>query len=444
MEHLKQDFLLEPASDEFSRILDSALINEKYLSHITLYKLWIRIYYSLEKICNFDLVGDFCSKSKWATFVHLLLQKKNVNTEYFFTSLECLAQEAFQEAQALLILKEIKGSFDSGDDFSHLYWRLSDLFSQGSVEAAYSLGRIYSGDFTVRLKRRSDVIKTDIASATNVFQFAASARKREAYRQLGLIYTRKNLHVKAKEYYTSAINAGDILSLKLLEISDNCINDIPPDIPPEDSVTEPITKPTTLIPDNMGYKDKAKVKLASKRFLVIDFETTNFIARGGRIMEVGAVEVQDRKITRQYSYLINPKTKVSNRSKKLTSITDEMLRRALPAENILPRLLDDLSGCILVAHNIGFEKMFLHSECERIGIENSLKYISTICTLKRARRLYPGLHNHKLETVMAYLNIPKEGSMHRALPDALATARVLIRMIDDDAQGILEELHSII
>lgn len=180
---------------------------------------------------------------------------------------------------------------------------------------------------------------------------------------------------------------------------------------------------------------KAATKTASARYVVLDFETTGFSPdRGDKIIEIGAVEIIDGKIGRQYQTLVDPEIEISSRITEITSISNDMVADAPIIEDVLAELLEFVGEATLVAHNIQFELKFLSRECSRLQMTPPPR---TLCTLKLARKLHPELQNHKLGTILDAFGIAPEGPLHRALPDAKATAQMLLHLQKRHAFDVL-------
>jgi DNA polymerase-3 subunit epsilon len=437
------EFLLDPSSDEFHNIAETALKNETLLSNVTLYKLWMRLYYSLEKANSSEAILGYTKRTQWAHFVKLLFQNYASNSDNFVSEIRSLASDGFVEGKALNLVFMLRNIIPRKRDVSMLYWDMRDLFDENSVEAAYHLGLIYSDNFNIDGFPKSPVFTKNIPAAESCFEFAITARKREAHRQLGIIQKNRKQFTEAKDNFNLAINAGDTTSSKYLKELQNLIeqdahpvtlNEQVEDDPPPLLAREEVS----IIPRVTSNEVKS---ICPNRFVVIDFETTGFSPRSGdRIIEIGAVEVLNGKITREYQTLINPSIKISEIIQSVTSITNAMVSKAPTSKTEIPKLLDFISDGILVAHHIEFEIKFLRAECELLGLDNPLYSISTLCTLKRARRLFPTLTSHKLGDLLKRFSIPVNGSLHRALPDARATALLLLMMNEKDPQGLIEHI----
>src|SRR5690606_25990721 len=93
-----------------------------------------------------------------------------------------------------------------------------------------------------------------------------------------------------------------------------------------------------------------------------------------------------------------------------------------------------LRGRTFVAHNAGFDWRFVHGEM--LAAAGDLPDAGRLCTVRLARLLLPRLRSHGLDALTAHYRIPIEGR-HRALGDALATARLLLHLFREaEARGI--------
>ena len=157
-------------------------------------------------------------------------------------------------------------------------------------------------------------------------------------------------------------------------------------------------------------------------FAIIDFETTGlFPAQHDRVVEVAVVHT-DRtgRVTGNWDTLINPGRDLGKQSIHRIAAADVL--RAPTFEQIAPRLVELLSGRVLVAHNASFDTRFLIAELTRAGyaIEPSEH---TLCTMRLAKEFLPG-SGRSLRACCDSFDIPLENA-HRASADALATAQLL-------------------
>ena len=159
--------------------------------------------------------------------------------------------------------------------------------------------------------------------------------------------------------------------------------------------------------------------------MVFDIETTGFSAVTDRIIEIGAVKVEDGKITDKFSTFVNPKRPIPFRITELTGITDEMVIGSLDIETILPQFIEFIGDAVLVAHNASFDVGFIEQNCKRQKIEADFTYVDTVAL---ARVLLPALNRFKLDTVAKALNISLENH-HRAVDDAGCTAEIFVKFV---------------
>ena len=106
-----------------------------------------------------------------------------------------------------------------------------------------------------------------------------------------------------------------------------------------------------LVDDLTKIAENEKGQDLEGTYVVFDIETTGFSAVTDRIIEIGAVKVEDGKITDKFSTFVNPKRPIPFRITELTGITDEMVIGSLDIETILPQFIEFIGDAVLVAHN---------------------------------------------------------------------------------------------
>lgn len=160
------------------------------------------------------------------------------------------------------------------------------------------------------------------------------------------------------------------------------------------------------------------------RVIVVDVETTGLSAqRGGRVIEVGAVALEDGAIVAEFGTLIDSGAAISYGAYRVHGISEDMLAGE-PKPNEVWRAFHEFAGAAsLVAHNAPFDSAFVRHELARIGLGLPNPWH---CTVRLARKKLPHLPNHRLDTVYCHLfgPIPHGTARHRALDDARLTARV--------------------
>lgn len=158
-------------------------------------------------------------------------------------------------------------------------------------------------------------------------------------------------------------------------------------------------------------------------FVVLDIESTGF-SRSDRVIEIGIVVVEQRKITRKASFFLNPGVPIPPRVVELTGITQDMLKGARTFDQVADWLRSGLEGKTVVAHSCAIDKRFLKQEFEHLGqaLPESTAWLDSLALFRTSM---PGLENHKLPTVLEYLGV-NPGSAHRAGDDAEATAKAVL------------------
>ncbi len=161
-------------------------------------------------------------------------------------------------------------------------------------------------------------------------------------------------------------------------------------------------------------------------YVVFDIETTGFSAEHDRIIEIGAVRVEEGQITDRFSAFVNPQIPIPFEIEKLTGISDDMVLEEPLVEEVLPRFLEFCRGAVLVAHNADFDMSFIRKNAERQGLVCDFTVADTVGL---ARILLPQLNRYKLDTVAKALNISLENH-HRAVDDAGCTAEIFLKFLE--------------
>jgi DNA polymerase-3 subunit epsilon len=167
---------------------------------------------------------------------------------------------------------------------------------------------------------------------------------------------------------------------------------------------------------------------AGDSFVAIDVETTglSFFA-GDRIIEIGAVLVEEGRIVSEFDQLIHTLRPISHSAQRVHGIGNRMLQGKPAPEEVIPRFCQWAGSQPVIAHNARFDLGFIRQECSRLGLHFPNRFS---CTLTLARRRLPGLPNHRLETVARHLlgELPAEITLHRALADACLVAQIWLAM----------------
>jgi DNA polymerase III subunit epsilon len=193
-------------------------------------------------------------------------------------------------------------------------------------------------------------------------------------------------------------------------------------------------------PNRLTAREPARVygrlsdRLEDLSYAVVDVETTGGRSFGSdRITEIAAVVVEGGEITRVYETLVNPQRPIPPIVTALTRITWDMVKHAPTFRDVVADVADALRGHVFVAHNVGFDWRFVTTEIARATGERMEG--RRLCTVKLARRLLPQLHRRSLDYLARYYGV-EITARHRAGGDAVATAKVFLRMLKDArAQG---------
>jgi DNA polymerase III epsilon subunit family exonuclease len=181
--------------------------------------------------------------------------------------------------------------------------------------------------------------------------------------------------------------------------------------------------------------------LADVPFAVVDVETTGgAVGRGHRVIDISIVEVKGGRVVDEYQTLVNPGTSISPMIVALTGITTEMVRQAPFFDHVADEIDRRLRGRVFVAHNAPFDWGFVSAELLRAA--GDVPDVPRLCTVLMCRRLVPQLRRRNLDVVTRHFGVEIH-ERHRAYGDALATARVLLRLLDEAAGRGIEDLGTL-
>jgi DNA polymerase III epsilon subunit family exonuclease len=160
-------------------------------------------------------------------------------------------------------------------------------------------------------------------------------------------------------------------------------------------------------------------------YVVFDLETTGLRPGSARPCEIGAVRVRGLDLEDRFQTLANPGARLSPAVAALTGLRDEELRRAPPVQAAVRRFLAFAGDAVLVAHNARFDLAFLDNETMRVT--GRRVGATVVDTVGLARRLL-GRQPANL-AALSYRFATEARPCHRALPDAEATAEILLCLI---------------
>src|SRR5712691_41930 len=169
--------------------------------------------------------------------------------------------------------------------------------------------------------------------------------------------------------------------------------------------------------------------LEEAHFVVFDLETTRLSARSARICEIGAVRVAGLEPGDTFQTLVRTGVPLPAPIRALTGIRDEELRAAPGVGPAVRRFLAFAGDATLVAHNARFDSAFLDRQLDRLTGRRLAA--PTLDTAALARRLLNGRVRRVSLASLAGFYGTSVSPCHRALPDAQATAEVLVRLIGE-------------
>ena len=172
-------------------------------------------------------------------------------------------------------------------------------------------------------------------------------------------------------------------------------------------------------------------------YAVVDVETTGGpYRRGHRMTEIAIYEVRRGVVVDEYRSLVNPGRTIPSHIEVITGISNGMVSSAPFFEHVATEVLERLEGRVFVAHNVRFDWGFVSRQlAEDIG---EVPRVERLCTVQMARRLLPRLRRRNLDAITRHYGIDIV-DRHRAHGDALATARILIRLLDEaSGQGLAD------
>lgn len=180
------------------------------------------------------------------------------------------------------------------------------------------------------------------------------------------------------------------------------------------------------------------------RQIVLDTETTG-IGEGHRIIEIGCVEVVERKLTgRHYHVYINPEREIDAEAAEVHGITNEwLIEQNAP---VFRQVVDDfrqfISGAELVIHNAAFDVGMMDAEFDRLNLSRTAEFCGILDTLAMARQMHPGARASLDALCKRYGIDNSHRELHGALLDAEILADVYLMMTGGQTDLMLAEESS--
>lgn len=177
------------------------------------------------------------------------------------------------------------------------------------------------------------------------------------------------------------------------------------------------------------------------RQVFLDTETTGLSAEGGdRLIEIGCLEMVNRRLTEQRLHLyVNPERPSSEEALKVHGITDEFLADKPRFAEVAQQLIDYVQGAEVIIHNAAFDVGFIDAELKRAGQAPFRGHVAKVTdSLMLAREMFPGKSN-SLDALCRRLEVDNSNrTLHGALLDAGLLAEVYIRMTRGQDSLVIE------
>lgn len=179
------------------------------------------------------------------------------------------------------------------------------------------------------------------------------------------------------------------------------------------------------------------------RFVAFDLETTGVLPGVDKIVEIGAVRFVNGEIDAVYSTLVDPGIPIPEAASRVNRITNDMVAGKPTIESLLPSFAEFCGDDPIVAHNAPFDFQFLAADVKRYEARAPKGHV--LCSYAMSKKVYPGLANYKLGTLVQHLQIPA-GQFHRAEEDASYCGRLFIKMLEkiSGAPEIMPPLENLI
>ncbi len=168
------------------------------------------------------------------------------------------------------------------------------------------------------------------------------------------------------------------------------------------------------------------------RQIVLDTETTGLeVTQGHRIIEIGAVEMVNRRLTgRHFHQYVNPNRDIDEGAMEVHGITSEFLQDKPGFEDVAKQFFEFIEGAELIIHNAPFDIAFIDSEFSML--ERAFPKVREVCgvidTVIMARKKHPGQKNNLDALCKRYGVDNSQRELHGALLDAEILADVYLVM----------------
>lgn len=172
------------------------------------------------------------------------------------------------------------------------------------------------------------------------------------------------------------------------------------------------------------------------QFAIVDIETTGSFPQQHGITEIAIVLHNGNEVEGRYETLVNPHQPIPPFIANMTGISDAMVAVAPSFEQVAPYIFNLLKDRVFVAHNVNFDFSFVKHHLQDAGF-----HLQTpkLCTIRLSRKVFPGFRKYGLGHLCRELGIDIE-NRHRAGGDALATAKVLDMVLQNNGGMLIKEM----
>lgn len=181
------------------------------------------------------------------------------------------------------------------------------------------------------------------------------------------------------------------------------------------------------------YYELLTRELDNENVVVFDVESTGINTTEDEIVQIAGIKINNKgEVIEKFERFLTPKKSVGD-SYLVHGFSDQFLKeKGEDKERVLKDFLELVKDTVVIGHNVTFDITILNSELQRLGLGKA-NFKTYYDTLDIARRFYPSLTNHKLETLSKLFNTETKSS-HDAIDDILATKDVLMVMLKEKVE----------
>lgn len=163
------------------------------------------------------------------------------------------------------------------------------------------------------------------------------------------------------------------------------------------------------------------------RFIAFDLETTGTVPGIDRIVELGAVRFINGQVDAIFSTLIQPGIPIPPAASAVNKITNDMVLGKPKVDEVLESFAEFCGEDHLVAHNAPFDSQFLISDFKKFEFATPAGIV--LDTLPMARKVFPGMANYRLGTLIQHLKLESKSEFHRAEEDATYCGNLFLEIV---------------